>query len=240
MTGGSTFTLRPAHLFPSSGQLRFQPLCCFVVCIGAGWGDPQLVSPCPEQLCCTATRQVATTAAAMPSRRNTKRPPPCAESCAGLCSGDAWWLWNCLASPFVLIVNCLRYLLFPFFYVLLHRITRTIFCGCCRALCPSLIRYNDKKFPKGPESIIDMSEPPVGDNEFAGMDRSAIDSKVDWVRADTLLRERRVKQKREGARAVVGGMDDALNDHFQLFENGRQRHDRYQDPLERARLVQRC
>ena len=139
------------------------------------------------------------------------------DTCWHLCDGGAWWLYNILCCPFVLFYNSVVIYLFGCIGVLFHRLFRTICCAPCRGLCPTWYRFQDKNFPADASSIVDPQEATFDDNEFYQTDRSTIESKIEWVRADKLLKQ--IQREKRGA-ARASDPDEEEISHFRLFEDG--------------------
>ncbi len=111
------------------------------------------------------------------------------EKCRGLCTGDAWWVFNMLCCPFVLLYNSIVVYLLPCVFVLLHRLVRTAFCTPVKLLCPGFYNFTDKKFPHTSTAVLDPRDPPKDtQNEFYAMDTTHIDGKIDWVRAENIYK----------------------------------------------------
>ncbi|EDQ89661.1 uncharacterized protein MONBRDRAFT_8020 [Monosiga brevicollis MX1] len=142
-------------------------------------------------------------------------------SCGGLCRGDAWWPYNAICFPFVLVWNAFYHYLLACLSVFAYRFCMTVCCWPCYTCCPKTWNFVDKKFPPGPGAILDPNAAPFDDNEFYGNTPAQISAKVDWMRADDVLRDSTRRAARPGSMsASVGRPTDEQPPHFFLFEGG--------------------
>ncbi|EGD74963.1 hypothetical protein PTSG_07188 [Salpingoeca rosetta] len=142
------------------------------------------------------------------------------DTCWHICDGGAWWLYNIFCCPFVLIYNAFVIYFLGCIGVLFHRTFRTICCAPCRGLCPSWYRFKDKQFPADASAILDPQEQPFDDNEFYQAPRAAIEEKMEWMRADELLKEMQRERRGHASAAAAGADQDNEPEHFRLFEDG--------------------
>eukprot|EP00049_Salpingoeca_infusionum_P002940 m.61457 g.61457 ORF g.61457 m.61457 type:complete len:526 (+) comp11866_c2_seq1:66-1643(+) len=143
------------------------------------------------------------------------------DTCEYLCVGDAWWLYNVLCFPFVLIWRAFWIYLCGCIGVLFRRFFRTVFCSCAKVCCPSWYRYTDKTFSPDKSSIYNHLDEVDKDFDKAGADL------VEWVRADEIVkdraREQRAKRPRSHTSTASSGsaaQDEDEPTHAYLFEDG--------------------
>eukprot|EP00043_Microstomoeca_roanoka_P001734 m.34291 g.34291 ORF g.34291 m.34291 type:complete len:504 (-) comp11000_c0_seq1:80-1591(-) len=139
------------------------------------------------------------------------------DSCVHLCDGGAYWLYNILCFPFVLIYNSIVIYLLGCVGVLFHRLFRTVCCAPCRTCCPACYAYKDRSFPADWSSIVDPAEQPFDDNQFYQATAQSVDAKVGWMRANDLLDEMYREQKAQHSSSTAPA---ERPQHFYLFEDG--------------------
>ena len=96
--------------------------------------------------------------------------------CAGLCTGEAGWVWNCLCCPLVLFYNACAMYVCSCVGVLCERL-RVCLCACMCACCGG--PYLDPDF--GGQAALGAYK---GSDPFA---KEIKDEDVDWVRAHELV-----------------------------------------------------
>ncbi|GAB5359831.1 hypothetical protein AAMO2058_000576000 [Amorphochlora amoebiformis] len=120
----------------------------------------------------------------------------CYASCLGLCWAEAWWLWNLLCCPVVLVWrSCFTYMV-PCVYLLFLSFLQ-LAC-CCFKDC---LMHEDTVFPKGVRVLGDgsKSKKSVKQN-LNGLNPG----NVDWIRAGNMATESK-EMKKLGHRALFYG-----------------------------------
>jgi len=111
------------------------------------------------------------------------------DSWKGLCTGEAFCVWNVFCCPFVLLYQFFRIYIFQCLGVLIFRFYDTFCCFCCRTFCQEdCYFYVDGDFPAEPKSLASREAPEKFESsELKGKTTMEVAKKVAWVRPKDFL-----------------------------------------------------
>jgi len=111
------------------------------------------------------------------------------DSWKGLCTGEAFCVWNVLCCPCVLVFQFLRIYIWHCFKILLFRFYDTVCCFACKMCCAdSCYLYVDDSFPGTPESLASRKAPEKFESsELKGLTTLEVAKKVAWFRPNEFL-----------------------------------------------------
>jgi len=154
------------------------------------------------------------------------------DSCDGLCTAEAWWPWNVLCCPLVLIYNSIVIYLFVCLRTILFRFWDCFCCCLCKNYCDEYYFYEDKNFPADPSSLSSREIPDKWESStLKGLDYLGVKQKVAWCRPSEFLDEWINKHKDAKLNTEAGKEEEEQNERMQLFYKGIQPDDVVQGHL---------